>query len=1174
MNGKERNTDTPEAHVKNKKSHQAKLISCTACYQLKALKNVTINLLNELDNIIKSECSCKDEFCCCQEALDVLLKSKKCEVPTESNDDHDMLKMNDENFALKFNGEKILHFCLTCVQYSNTSSQWSQKGWECKTGLSVARAKQKHLHSVEHKKAVIAKDSHTKTYDSNIPKIVFLENQMQVVQMMCEENLSYRSYPKICELLQNVTDNLGPKRCNPVGNRNHSHENYKKHVVALHEAIRRDMHESDKEKSIITGLTPKYAIAYDKGTAFKDGTRQVIVGSKIGKTGEVEEFLISVGVLEEGGAVGGTNHIISMTEGKISKENIVFGSSDSENYYSGNEGGVGTRLVNHPCFSKKYIWLPDVCHNLERLLLPCDAPESENWVDETIKRTKVLQKLMTSSKITRYMKQYAEIDSDVSFYIPQAFSETRFIEHSHKAIISIFRNLDILRRALPDIIHLKSNMDKDTVDTARQIYDLINDSSYVAKLGLLSKLFNTVAKTEQMAQAKVFGAFEFLTARSRLLEALKTIHKETLHEYQSIVDVNKYVMKISTGKKTQTITVDRNENFFQKSLRSEKSGRKIVGMFKDYVKRIISDFDKYFGTPEVIEVANKLFTFDNRIMTDTLLDTKVAAYVRLFELCNTEFKPCSTNCLGLVGKCSCISDEIKRFFNYISLNFPKEKDGSILAKYFLSEENVVPITKLNIVNVLRLLEVTMLMKSTQSSTERVVSRIKRTVSNRFENVYKFSRREKDYVDMENFISFNSSMQMTQAKFANKAASIYLNDLKGLDAIRKTKPSYEKSVVLQTRNNSTERKPAEKRIHSIAFSPLENETNQATMEDMSENESSTSNSSPTSCATNAKGVAVVKLFKIDSVIRSKCEPLDELDGNSMSVKDDKNNIQRQAIKVKYDLKDRNYKGSIAKRPRCSRPLSSPRTLSNSKPKERKNINQAFDDYLQSKDMQRGKVEGDGNCLFRSISVFSHGNQDRHEEVRSDLYSYFKVILDKFKGRWNEVDCPKDGELLDPEAYFVYKLVNLPVVKYEILEVIGDNGHTINEEKIEKFIEIKRETCNERNKYDQIHWGGITDMHLYALLKKVNVMSITEKFMMVNRDRKKCGFGINLSLIAYRYNINHQEELAHKRCMFLYTNNNHYEPLLNNGSYVWKCNEYYDYVHDTCLVKMECGKCGNN
>ena len=238
----------------------------------------------------------------------------------------------------------------------------------------------------------------------------------------------------------------------------------------------------------------------------------------------------------------------------------------------------------------------------------------------------------------------------------------------------------------------------------------------------------------------------------------------------------------------------------------------------------------------------------------------------------------------------------------------------------------------------------------------------------------------------------------------------------------------------------------------------------------------------------------------------------------------------------------------------------------------NLMRGFEKNLETKGIRRVKVDGDGNCLFSSMSYHSFGDASSHEELRTELYSYMSQVYRKFRGRWNIKMCPKDGEIkADPEAFFVYKMVTDFCLRYEILAAIGleNEKDEIEDLMIEEFIDIKKKKCTKTS--DLKRWGGVTDLHLYSLWRNVNVMSISEKGAISRGIRVVCGFAPNMKLITYRCGINHTEEIYHRRDMFLFVNSNHYEPLENKGNYVWKCNEMYDHTIDSSLKHDPCEDC---
>ena len=231
-----------------------------------------------------------------------------------------------------------------------------------------------------------------------------------------------------------------------------------------------------------------------------------------------------------------------------------------------------------------------------------------------------------------------------------------------------------------------------------------------------------------------------------------------MDDYEKIVDNHDFTFIYTTNtkkKQEKSYTMHSNSNPFKKSLRNDlnqNGSRIIVQNFKCYLERILNDYETMFDIPPVIERASSLFEFSKKNIENEI-DTKVEDFIHLFKSCNTDFNLCSEQCLGLEKSCSCISQELKRFFKHVNDKHPTEKDRTKIITYYLSEFNLAETSLLNITNILRLLEVVQLMKSSQSTTERVVSVIKKKiVKGRYEN--KERNVNIDRVDVEAFIYFN------------------------------------------------------------------------------------------------------------------------------------------------------------------------------------------------------------------------------------------------------------------------------------------------------------------------------------------------------------------------------------------------------------------------------------
>ena len=134
--------------------------------------------------------------------------------------------------------------------------------------------------------------------------------------------------------------------------------------------------------------------------------------------------------------------------------------------------------------------------------------------------------------------------------------------------------------------------------------------------------------------------------------------------------------------------------------------------------------------PEPIE---RLNTFFHR---STPQHRKKQEFIWLFKFVNLNFMKCNEACRGL-EECDCVDVEIDKFcthFNEKTKNVKYEKDinhTKVLGTYLSDKDLLI----LNIVNVNRIIEVALLMKAAQSSTERVNSMIGNAVAGNYDGKY-------------------------------------------------------------------------------------------------------------------------------------------------------------------------------------------------------------------------------------------------------------------------------------------------------------------------------------------------------------------------------------------------------------------------------------------------------
>ena len=46
------------------------------------------------------------------------------------------------------------------------------------------------------------------------------------------------------------------------------------------------------------------------------------------------------------------------------------------------------------------------------------------------------------------------------------------------------------------------------------------------------------------------------------------------------------------------------------------------------------------------------------------------------------------------------------------------------------------------------------------------------------------------------------------------------------------------------------------------------------------------------------------------------------------------------------------------------------------------------FLRDRDMNRKKIEGDGNCLYRTIAYIVYGDENKYADVKRQIFQWMK------------------------------------------------------------------------------------------------------------------------------------------------------------------------------------------
>ena len=204
----------------------------------------------------------------------------------------------------------------------------------------------------------------------------------------------------------------------------------------------------------------------------------------------------------------------------------------------------------------------------------------------------------------------------------------------------------------------------------------------------------------------------------------------------------------------------------------------------------------------------------------------------------------------------------------------------------------------------------------------------------------------------------------------------------------------------------------------------------------------------------------------------------------------------------------------------------------------------------------KIVGDGNCLFRSFACMMYGNQEFHATVRSQMCLKLNEIYDKFEGRWSVATCPSGPELLNNEAYFVFKLVHWFSSEVDAKCV---DSEEVTKEQMMAFINLKK-TPHSSQDHGKAKWGGLLELHLHALVNRKNVWVLREY---VGSDSAIQGYVLE-HIVSFRSRDHypHEEDIVQDYDLLLWEGSKeHYSAVLparNKNVPLPICQRIYNYA----------------
>ena len=775
---------------KEKQSHLS--FSCNKCNNIgKTWETGRKLLLGLVKDQMKVGCNCnRNDECCCE------IKINEIKNKLESEDVNDECAMYDfkESFFIEKLDEGAKFFCKICYKYSSSvqsrhrgKEDWAYNGYSTKnrTKGELNLYMKRHIKSKQHIKCLsLQKDQTAKNKYINLSQKCAENFCLAAIFCACHHE-SVRFFTDLCNFIDMTGKNLSEDFIHPLGNKYQHSIGIQKAQIAAYNSIRDDKKTKFKNISPLTLLPPSVMLAADKGTVHKDVTQQVIVATVVGNDGLPSEILVTASGVTDPSAAGAAQHFNNEVSKLIAPQQVSVICTDGASYYTGKERGMIQRLKKQFNFNNKLIFLSDVCHKAELLF----GSSLTMWVDTTLDSCKnIVNAINNNSELSKGLFDYSQVVNKKFVTLPTV-PETRFSEYTHKQTKAILLNLEIFNDFLPDVLE-NEEYKKNSKFDAMRILQVTTSNEFVASVLFVDKIYYHLALMEKSAQSETFGPVDFIKNTSNFKKFLEDQLEDTHAEILQILIDGKVCMKLKVGKNEPVFKIQINLNELKdkigKNLRKVQEHWDVLQEFKDWIYAILQNFETYLGSP-------KVFTLLSAFLNITLVNIESRKiFLEIFLELNIDFYKCSEQCTGL-EYCGCVTNELTRFFNH----FNKTELVNLQSKisYYFDITNNSEISNLKIINVLRVLEITQLLKPSQSSTERVISFLKKVVEGHYENVYRFGKTHKsgyDMVDVITQIGYKNDIR----SFDYKSACNYLMEQQKINVLWENKPPQERSHTIK------------------------------------------------------------------------------------------------------------------------------------------------------------------------------------------------------------------------------------------------------------------------------------------------------------------------------------------------------------------------------------------
>ncbi|CAL4069415.1 unnamed protein product, partial [Meganyctiphanes norvegica] len=727
--------------------------ACSTCSNISTVNDVH----NQIIQATAKKCSHNNSTCCCHTlAQESLIKPSLDEIDSIDS-------MVDNVFYIIpgkiYNDHRYI--CSVCRRYGITTSSKAMNDGGDYIGRGVSFKDKLHLKSFYlslHLKSALHQESlkgqeneDRDRYLKGLPTIQEIEtatrNLCIAVQYLVDLGQSYNQLAVLATFIAII---LGPDQTNPLDNQQHTTIDFNDILFANHTAIKKDLAATFQDINPFTKQPRKHAVSLDKYTVKHDATRQVIITTYIDEQGRAKKALLSAARLFDKSVQGSIDHFSDACNGLVDHKDIVAFSTNGETDYKETLNEIYPSLFSKSLYDPQVVHLPDFCHKI-KCLIQNNMPL---WVKETLDISNLIVKYFSPrSALSQIFFDYGNKDPNLMFTAVIGICEERYIDSCHQHIESIFRNIQIFMKYLPLILD-SANL-SDLHDKAQTVYTIIKDADFIGRLWLVYLVFLCSSQAGKNASSQDFNAFKMKKDVSQFRSDLEMLENGKICE-NCMKFLETGILNYKFEYESNTYVVDASYNI------NEYMMDEILHDFGDWSMSLVLEFDNYCEIPECID---KMVHFFNR---QTNMNVKKDIFICLFSKLNIIFFKCGNTCKGF-ETCSCVSKEVEKFHHHFS-NKTKSiiiesniQYLDLLRNYLTDPKN----QQLNMINICRLIEVTLLMKASHSSTEKVISVIHKTVEGRFENIYVNPEASPDMVNIIVFSKCNSDMVKLNAEVARK-----------------------------------------------------------------------------------------------------------------------------------------------------------------------------------------------------------------------------------------------------------------------------------------------------------------------------------------------------------------------------------------------------------------------